>query len=940
MNSADDLSRALRDPGRVAALWRIGLLDTPAEESFDRLTRLAARLLNAPVAMMNLITADRQFCKSHFGLPEPEASSPVLPLEYSFCTHVVASGEPLVVPDASADPRVRDNRATRELGAAAYVGIPLALDDGQVLGSFCVFGFEPRHWTDEEVHALRDLAECVMAEIELRVEIAEHEAIGEALRESEARFRLMVEGSEQVFFYIHDTEGRFEYLSPSVRNVLGYEPDELIGRPYEVLLTGDPSDTLVVEHTDRALSIREGLMTYTAMTRHKDGRTIAVEVVETPIVCGGAVGIQGFARDITERRNAEDELELQRASLEHLFDSAPEAIVLLDTSHHVIQVNPEFTRMFGYTLPEILGMCIDDVIAWEDRRAEAVSLTKRIANGATIGTETVRRHKDGTPIHVSILGTPIRVGESQVAVYGIYRDISDRKEAEIRLGRAEAHYRRLVESSPYGIYALDAGGRFIEFNPAAAAIVGRTPGEVLHKHFEEFVAPEDLDYARKQFRRRISGDIVSEELEVHVLRPSGERRLVRINASPVEDESGAISVHSVARDVTGERGREAQLRRAERLATVGTLVGGVAHELNNPLTAITNFAQLMLLDEHTAGDRESLEIIRREADRAAQIIADLRLLAGQTQEKSGGARRPVDVNDIVRHILKVRRYALEIHNIEIREALADGLPVVSVVRGDIEQVVLNLVINAEHALLEREGSRRIVLRTRASDSGIRLEIQDNGGGIRAEDLERIFDPFWTTKEPGIGTGLGLSLVHTIVAEHGGMIRADSVPGEGTTFTIELPRQPDPATGTDYPVRPERAERPMTREPERVLRLLIVDDEAAVRSSLARYLKRRGHHVETAAEGGEALAHIEAADRDGVTYDMVLADLRMPGLGGDQLLARLRERGGGWERKLIFITGDAVSTDTARILSTAGVPVLLKPFELDEVAGMVERHAGP
>lgn len=394
------------------------------------------------------------------------------------------------------------------------------------------------------------------------------------------------------------------------------------------------------------------------------------------------------------------------------------------------------------------------------------------------------------------------------------------------------------------------------------------------------------------------------------------------------DLASAVMAEIEWRRDAQERARaESHLRRAERLASLGTLLSGVAHELNNPLAAIKSFAQLLLLDERPADDQEALEVIEREAARAAKIVSDLRLVARQAR-RGGEAREPVQLNDVVRHVLEMRGYTLQTHNVEVRDDLAPDLPPVLADRGELEQAVLHLVLNAEHSLAEHPGERRLTVRTRAGPSGVSLRVVDSGPGIPEEHLDRIFDPFWTTREPGKGTGLGLSMVHGIVAEHGGRIRVESEPGKGASFTIDLPGAVPPLPGTDA------AEEGAPRG----LRVLVVDDEPPIRRSLVRYLERRGHRVDEAADGREALVRIGAAEA--APYDVILADLRMPGLSGDRLLAELRARETGVEDRVVFITGDALSDETAAAL--ASVPVIFKPFELEQVARALEtrgRRAG-
>jgi CheY-like chemotaxis protein len=246
-------------------------------------------------------------------------------------------------------------------------------------------------------------------------------------------------------------------------------------------------------------------------------------------------------------------------------------------------------------------------------------------------------------------------------------------------------------------------------------------------------------------------------------------------------------------------------------------------------------------------------------------------------------------------------------------------------RGNVEQVVLNLTINAEQAMSDQVGERRLILRTRRTPGGAALHIVDSGPGIPAQHLERIFDPFFTTKAPGEGTGLGLSLVHNIVTEHGGVIHVDSQVGKGTAFRVELPRAPGEKAGVAEGAAAATG---------RVLRVLVVDDELAVRRVSVRFLEHLGHAVETASDGSEALDLLALGE-----YDVIVSDLRMPGLSGEELLQRLREDDRGLERRLIFVTGDAASTDAARIVAEAGVPVLVKPVRLQELARVIEYAAG-
>ena len=468
-----------------------------------------------------------------------------------------------------------------------------------------------------------------------------------------------------------------------------------------------------------------------------------------------------------------------------------------------------------------------------------------------------------------------------------------------------------------GVALVDSQGKYLYTNPAHALLLGYPAGEP-PADGPIAVAPDEE--TREFLRTAFAGP----EASVHWTGRVECRRVDNGKLVPVDLTRGSAQIDgapvtfSILHDATETLSQEKRVRQMEQLARIGTLVGGVAHELNNPLHAIQNLVELLLLNERPDIEKEDLEIIRREVDRMAQIVAGLRRV-GREPDDGAAEMSPVDLNEVVRHVLRTRGFALLGQSIQVREDLGLRLPPVLGSRGQLEQVVLNLIVNAEQALASIPGERRIIVRTRPSAKGAVLHVVDNGPGIASDHIASVFDPFFTTKPVGEGTGLGLAVVHSIVAAHGGEIHVDSEVGSGAAFRVDLPKADCPASCDS---RPAAAPAVQSR------RVLIVDDEEPVRRSIVRFLRQRGHEVDEVSEGEAALQRISETD-----YDVVLSDLLMPGISGAELMERLREKGVG--ERVIFMTGDATNHEGIGLLCAAGVTVLLKPLALTDIADAVE-----
>jgi len=385
----------------------------------------------------------------------------------------------------------------------------------------------------------------------------------------------------------------------------------------------------------------------------------------------------------------------------------------------------------------------------------------------------------------------------------------------------------------------------------------------------------------------------------------------------------------LVRDITDQRRSESQFQQAEKLAAMGQLVSGVAHEINNPAAIISGFAQTLLLEDLKPEQGEMLQMIYDEATRIGRITSNLLAFA-----RAGGKQRAfVDLNDIARRTFALRSYHLSTMNIALTLDLEPGDPKIWADASELQQMLLNLLINAEQALVTVDGTRTITVRTRADEREARLEVADSGPGIPPEIRDKIFDPFFTTKPEGVGTGLGLSICYGIAQEHGGRIWVESEPKHGARFCIVLPRDPDPVTrpASDANASSGNAAPAASRGGETAshLRVLIVDDEDALRDALLRFLKRRGIGGEGASDGGAALRTLRERP-----FDVIISDVRMPGMSGREFLDQLRRERPSLVPRLVFSTGDTFAPDTAALLRDSGVPTVTKPFDFAELERVI------
>jgi len=374
----------------------------------------------------------------------------------------------------------------------------------------------------------------------------------------------------------------------------------------------------------------------------------------------------------------------------------------------------------------------------------------------------------------------------------------------------------------------------------------------------------------------------------------------------------ALEEHNRALEDT-VRQRTERLMQSEKVAAMGSLLAGVAHELNNPLTVLSGQAQLLIgLGDPVFGRRAVT--IQRAADRCVRIVRNFLALARQQPPE----RSTVALKQVVDGALELVAYELRTDGVEVTVEVPEGLPLLWADAHQLHQVLVNMLVNAQHAMRRQTQPRRLAVRVRPGGGRVRVEIADTGRGIPPEVLARIFEPFFTTKPTGEGTGLGLSLCRSIVEDHGGTITVESLPGRGTTFGIELPVTPAPEAAS-------RAAAAAATPPAPPSRILVVDDEAGVAEVVAEAIARDGHHADIASDGAMALDMLERE-----AYDAVVSDTKMPVMDGEGFYGELMQRFPALRRRFMFLTGDVLSREKRTFLEGTGAPVLSKPCDLDEV----------
>src|SRR5467141_3544772 len=638
-------------------------------------------------------------------------------------------------------------------------------------------------------------------------------------------------------------------------------------------------------------------------------------------------GITVLARDVTALRKNE-------ARFTERFESLQEGIYIVTPEGSILDANPALVRMLGYdSKDDLLKREVAEIFV---DQAERKVLKEQIEHQSMLqGREITLIRKDGTSIVCLNTAAAVRDTAGHIVRYqGAVMDITERREMERRLHQQQEFARRLVDSFPDLILVLDTSANYTFVSPRSKEILGFEPEEIAAMDFVHCAHPEDMPAVQALFGDIVAGRQTFASLEARIRHKLGEWRRIRFNFSPLWDAKGENEgVVLSGRDVTDLKRLEEQLIQAEKLAAMGQMLAGVAHELNNPLTAILGVTELLREREGTDDPtKRQLELTHRQARRAARIVQNLL----EFSRPASPQKKPLDVNSLVERTLQLHEHSLRRNFIEVDFRPQPDLPGVIGDANQLIQVLLNLVTNAEQAIREVRDTGRIQIRLGRKENQLTVTVQDDGVGIRPEALPRIFDPFYTTKRPGGGTGLGLSICMSIVREHGGNIEAESLPAGGSAFTIYLPA----ALGQEPEALPTPSEAGVASSDAARTRadflrdraVLVLDDEESLRMLLREGLSAQGLHVDCAATIEEALTHLRRS-----SYDVFLCDLHLSSDGfrvdGRDAASRILEAAGAQRPAVIYMTGDLVEI-TQGAAALGGPFCLQKPFRISEVLALL------
>ena len=751
------------------------------------------------------------------------------------------------------------------------------------------------------------------------LDITERKRAEAALKASEARLAAFMENAP-VGMYLKDLPGRYLMANPEMGKLFGRPVETMIGRTADAAFLPEEAAEIARHHRE---VIETGLPLVTEERVAGRSEYAWSMFIRFPIRddAGAVTHVGGFNLDISRSKLAEAEVKASAARFRAIAEIHPTPMIITRLSdREVLFANRAYFDAFHVARDDI-GQFDRSMLYAEPADREAIYT--EIARGARIdGRELMMRtaRGDGFPSVLTARGIDY---EGAAAVVMSFLDLSALKRAEAALRASEQRFRVIAEAHPMPLVIVRRrDARLVFTNQPFRDLFRMAQIDLDQLVPEQFY---DDPNARERFLAAMDVDGLVDGLEQTLRRMDGSTFPGATTSRLIEYEGEPAFVTSVV-DLTERRAAEAEIQRqretlhqSEKLAALGALLAGVAHELNNPLSVVVGYSSMLEELAQDAASRQRAARVHAAAERCARIVKTFLAMARSRPPQHG----PVRLAEVVENALELAGYGLRTADIEIVREFAE-LPAIWGDSDQLHQVLTNLIVNAQQALLQAPPPRRLWVRLRQGRGEVAIEVEDNGPGMAEEVRKRIFEPFFTTKPQGVGTGVGLSVSLGIVTTHGGRIEVRSTPGEGTCFTVLLPLPAAlPAPAEDVGA--------VKAAPGLHGRVLVVDDEAEIAELVAEHLRRDGLTVEVVASGRKALLRLQSE-----RFDVVVSDLRMPDLDGPSLVAALRERHPELARRVVLITGDALGAELNEAIRDADLPVLEKPLDIAALRGQVRR----
>ncbi|MBC5765847.1 PAS domain-containing hybrid sensor histidine kinase/response regulator [Ramlibacter albus] len=755
----------------------------------------------------------------------------------------------------------------------------------------------------------------------------------------EQNYRTIFDASENAILVIDWDTGRLLDVNRKACEYYGYSREELLAFPPEQLGSGLDGSTIERGREYLALAREDRCPAFEWQHRHRDGTLHWSEVRLKPVTLGGKRTVLSFSVDITARKQVMEALATREEQYRMIFEASSDAMFVWDRDLRVIDCNQAGTRLFRRTRESILSRPFGDGVPKEyiDQR---YFLVRKALQGETSVVETMAFRHDGTSFEAELRIMPFtRGGLPQVLV--VVRDIGERRAKERALQRSEARLRATVEASFDAVIAMDQTGCVLEFNAAAERIFGYSRDEALGRLLSSLVIPERLRAAHEagleRYRAHSRGTMVGRLVETIARRKDGTELPVELAISVATAPEGNIFVGHV-RDISARReaeaertALEAQLRQAQKMEAIGQLTGGIAHDFNNILTSVMGY---VVMAQERAGEVGDPALVRQlgqahlASERARDLIAQM--LAFARRQK--GDPRALALTPLMRQTLRLLRSTLPSSiSLDAQWLDADSAGDASWVMGDpvqLEQILFNLCINARDAM---DGKGKIVVRLGrregahmrcascrgavANRAWVELRVADTGSGIAPELLDRIFDPFFSTKAPGAGSGMGLAMVHGIVHDHGGHVLVETAPGQGACLSVLLP----PTAPQDPFAQTRAGTLGAAKLP--TAKVLLAEDDVAVGNYLQEQLTNWGLDVTLVRDPAQAVHLLADAERE---VRLLMTDLTMPGMTGLQLAEQSRILRPS--TPVLLVTGNAAEVGEDEIRASGVSRVLKKPLD--------------